>query len=416
MLQIKTNKRINAVIEAPPSKSYTNRALIIASLAKGKSIIRNPLISDDTNYMISALNEFGIGIKKKGSDLTVNGTGGNLKTPKRQLYTGNAGTTMRFITSLSALCEHDSMISGDKRMQERPIKDLLDALEMLGVRSKSNNGFPPVKIFGGTFKGGKIKLRGSTSSQYLSSILMCAPYAKDDTIIELSDNLTSKPYVDVTIDIMKNFGVKIVNKNYKKLIIKTNRQYKPKDYRIEGDASNASYFLAAAAITKGKVNVKGLNPKSKQGDIKFIEILRKMGCKIKTGRDFVEIVGGRLKGIDADMNSMPDLVPTVAVMALFADGETKIRNVQNLRVKETDRLRALAFELRKIGANVEETADGLKIRKRRYQKAVIETYGDHRIAMSFAVAGLVISGIRIINPSCVNKSFPEFWKRFEELY
>lgn len=416
MLAIKTKKFINAVIEAPPSKSYTNRALIIAALAKGKSIIKNPLLSDDTSYMISALKQFGVKIKRKNKELVVHGTSEKLTQPKNQIYAGNAGTTMRFLAALSSLVDGQTIITGDKRMQQRPIKDLLDALQQLGIRNESDNGFPPVRIYGGTFNGGSISLNGSVSSQFLSSILMCSPYAKKDVAINIIGDLTSKPYVDITLDIMKNFGVAVKNINYKKFIIKNNQRYKSRVYKIEGDASSASYFFAAAAITKGTIKVKNINPNSKQGDIKFAGLLKKMGCGVKKGVNFIQVKGHSLKSIEVDMNDMPDVVPTLAVTSLFADSTTKISNVANLRVKETDRLRALAIELRKLGADAKETEDGLIIKRRRLHKAVIETYNDHRMAMSFAIAGLAVSGVRIKNPACVNKSFPEFWKKFNELY
>ena len=416
MLAIKTKKFVKAVIESPPSKSYTNRALIIAALANGNSIIKNPLFSDDTNYMISALRQFGIKIIKNGNNIIVHGKNGKLSPSKNNIFVGNAGTAMRFITSLASIAEGGTTITGDKRMQQRPIKDLLDALNQLGVESESNNGFPPIKIYGGLFNGGNVKLKGDVSSQFLSSILMCAPYAKKDVTISIVGNLTSKPYVDITLDVMKNFGIDVKNLNYKKFIINNNKKYKPINYKIEGDASSASYFFAAAAITKGKIMVKNINPNSKQGDIKFVDILKKMGCGVKKGNDFIEVQGNRLKSVDVDMNEMPDVVPTLAVTSLFADSTTIIRNVQNLRFKETDRLKALAFELRKIGANVEEMNDGLKIKRRRLQKAIIETYNDHRMAMSFAVAGLAINGLKIKNPNCVAKSFPDFWNKFNSLY
>ncbi len=416
MLSIKTKKHINAVIEAPPSKSYTNRALIVAALANGKSIIKNPLFSDDTKYMAAALEKFGVRIGRKSNALIVHGTSGKLSTPKEAVFAGNAGTTMRFITSLAALCAGETLITGDKRMQQRPIGDLLDALRQLGVKSRSRSGFPPVKIYGGSFIGGFARIKGSTSSQYLSSIMMCAPYAKKDVKIGIIGELASKPYADITLDVMKNFGVIAKNTDYKKFEMPHGAAYMPRAYKVEGDASNASYFLAAAAITNGRVKVKNLNPDSKQGDINFAGILEKMGCSVKKGKDFIEVIGGALKSIDVDMNQMPDIVPTLAVTSMFADSTTTIRNVPNLRVKETDRISALVKELRKIGANAKEMKDGLKIRRRRLQKAIIETYDDHRMAMSFAVAGLAISGIRIKNPSCVNKSFPQFWKKLEELY
>lgn len=404
------------MIEAPPSKSYTNRALIVAALANGKSIIKNPLFSDDTSYMISALKRFGVKIVRKDNRLIVHGANGNLNQPKNKIFVGNAGTTMRFITSLAALSKGITRITGDKRMRQRPMQDLLNVLNQLGIKTDSNNGFPPIKVYGGLFEGGNIKLRGNVSSQYISSMLMSAPYAKKDVTIDIIGDLTSKPYVGITLDIMNKFGVNVTNIDYKKFIIKNNKKYKSCTYKIEGDASNASYFFAAAAITKGKVKVKNINPYTKQGDIRFLDILKKMGCGIKKGKNFIRVEGHSLKSIDVDMNEMPDVVSTLAVTSLFADSTTTIRNVQNLRYKETDRLKALATELRKIGADVEETQAGLKIKRRRLKKAIIETYNDHRMAMSFAVAGLTINGIKIKNQNCVTKSFPDFWQKFNELY
>jgi len=415
MLTIKTKKYVDAVIGAPPSKSYTQRALIVAALARGKSVIKNPLFSDDTSFMVSALRQFGVKIEKKYDNLVVYGSNGILKQPKEKVFVGNAGTAMRFLTALASIAKGMATITGDKRMQQRPMQDLIDGLKQMGVKIESD-GFPPVKIFGGSFNGGNVRLRGNVSSQYISSILMCAPYAKNGVTINVIGDITSKPYVDITLDVMKNFGVNVENVNYKKFIVKNNRKYKARNYKIEGDASSASYFLAAAAVTKGKVMVKNINPSSKQGDIKLVELLKNMGCGIKKGIDFIQLEGRSLKCIDVDMNQMPDAVPTLAVVSVFADGTTAIRNVSNLRYKETDRLKALTFELRKIGANVEEMQDGLKIKRRRLQKAIIETYNDHRMAMSFAVAGLAISGIRIKNPACVAKSFPDFWKKFSWLY
>ncbi|MBI2559411.1 3-phosphoshikimate 1-carboxyvinyltransferase [Candidatus Woesearchaeota archaeon] len=415
MLAIKTKKFVNATIEAPPSKSYTQRALVIAALAKGKSVIKNPLFSDDTYYMIQALKNFGVKIWRNGSNIVINGANGMLKQPKSIIYVGNAGTAMRFLATIAAVSEGETTITGDKRMQQRPIQDLLDALGSLGVRCESNKGFPPIKIYGGSFNGGSIKLSGGTSSQYLSSILMCAPYANKNVTINLNGKLASEPYVDITIDAMKKFGVNAKCINHKKFIVKNSKKYKAKNYKIEGDATNASYFFAAAAVTKGKIMVKNINPNSKQGDIKFVGVLKRMGCGVKRGKNFIQVEGHSLKSIDVDMNEMPDIVPTLAVASLFADSTTVIRNAPNLRLKETDRLKALAFELRKIGANVEELQDGLRIKRRRLQKAIIETYNDHRIAMSFAVAGLAINGIRIKNPACVSKSFPDFWKKFNEM-
>lgn len=411
---LKRRKRI--VIRAPASKSLTNRALIIASLADGTSTLRNVSFCEDTIHMINSLKTFEIKISKKKNMLVVNGTGGKLTAPrKKEIFVGNSGTAMRFLTTFTALVEGEEeiAITGSKRMKERPIKDLIDALTQSGVNvySKNNNGCPPVVIIPNGFLGGKIKLNGDTSSQYISSLLMCAPYAKRDTEIEIVGKLTSKPYVDMTIAIMKNFGVNVKNENYKRFLIKNSKKYKARNILLEGDTTNASYFFALAAITKGTIRVNGINQKTIQGDIKFLDILKQMGCKVKKGKNWAEIYGRTLRGITIDMNSMPDIVPTLAIVALFAEGRTKIKNVKNLRFKETDRLKAMKNEIEKIGAKVKELEDGLIIYPiKKLRKCKIETYKDHRIAMSFGILSLVEPRIKIKNPNCVRKSFPNFWK------
>ncbi|MFH2028364.1 MAG: 3-phosphoshikimate 1-carboxyvinyltransferase [Nanoarchaeota archaeon] len=416
MIAIKTADSIDAVVKVPGSKSYTNRALPIAALADGKSVLRNVLFSDDTKYMVQALKEFGIKVSQEANNFIVSGKSGKLKKPNKDIFLGNAGTATRFLTTLSALVGDEVTITGDERMQERPIQDLLDALKKLGVNaiSKNNNRCPPVLVKGPLI-GGSTKLNGNISSQYLSSILMASPYAKKQVQVEIEGELTSKSYIDITLDIMHQFDVTVENDNYKKFSIQ-NQEYRPKNYNIEGDASNASYFFGAAAITKGKVRVENLNPDSAQGDINFPEVLKKMGCKVRRGEGWIEVEGTDLKGIDIDMNQMPDTVQTLAVVAAFAEGKTKITNVENLRVKETDRILALTTELRKIGAKVDELKDGLTITPNKLHGAEIDTYNDHRMAMAFAISGLNISGIKIKNPECVNKSFPGYFKEFDRLY
>ncbi len=417
MIEIQPVNHLNAVIKAPSSKSYANRALIISALAKGKSTLKNLNFTDDTLYMIKSLESFGVKIEKEGDSLIIHGTEGKLKLPAEQIYVGNAGTTMRFITTFASLADGKVTLSGDERMQQRPIKELLDSLNQIGIHaySEKNNGCPPVVIEGGILKGGEIKIHGNISSQFISAILMISPLAKENIRLKILNELTSKPYVDITLELMKHFGAEITNNSYKEFIVE-NKGYKHSDYFIEGDASSASYFFAAAAITKGNVKVTGVNPNSVQGDIHFAEVLEKMGCKIKKGSDYIEVTGSSLKAISIDMNSMPDTVQTLAVVALFADGKTEIKNIANLRLKETDRIHALANELRKLGAEVEEKSDGIIITPKNMKSSEIETYNDHRMAMSFAVVGLAIKGIKIKNPECVSKSFPDFWERFNELY
>jgi 3-phosphoshikimate 1-carboxyvinyltransferase len=365
--------------------------------------------------MISALREFGIKIIRKINYFEVYGTSGKIKTPKKGIFVRNTGTAMRFLTGFASLAKGRVILTGDKSMQKRPIQDLLSGLKKLGVNTRSKNKCPPVTINGGNFIGGKTNLQGAKSSQYLSSILMAAPYAKNNVEVDVV-NLTSKPYIDVTLDVMKEFGVKVINKNYRKFIVKINQKYKAKKYAVEGDASSASYFFGAAAITKGKVKVKNINPKSVQGDVHFADVLEKMGCKVKKGKNFIELKGGNLRGVGVDMNNMPDTVQTLGVVACFAKGNTIITNIGNLRKKETDRIKALATELRKIGAKVRELKGGLLIKPNKLHGAEIKTYNDHRMAMSFAIAGLRINDIKIQNPDCVAKSFPNFWEKFEELY
>lgn len=418
--EIKTVETVNTVVRVPTSKSITNRALIAAALANGISELTDFSTADDCRLMISALRKFGVRIEEIGNKLIVNGTGGKIKAPDSDVFVGNAGTTMRFLAGLAALADGSTIIYGDERMNSRPIGDLTTALGQLGIRTETNNGYPPVKIFGGKLIGRTVSIDASKSSQFVSSILLVAPYAQADVNLFLGERVSSKPYLDITIDVMKSFGADVQEKT-DGYFVSAAKHYKPTSYIIEGDYSSASYFFAAAAITGGKITVQNLNPQSKQGDARFLDVLKKMGCKIIKDAHldyFGAVVGSpELSGITVDMNDIPDIVPTLAVTALFAKGKTKIQNVAHLRFKESDRIRALATELRKLGAEVTEFDDGLEIvPNEKYIGAEIETYNDHRIAMSFAVAGLKIPNLRIKNPNCVKKSFPEFWEEFEKLY
>lgn len=421
-----TIERVNAVVRVPTSKSITNRALIAAALANGVSEIMNFSTADDCRLMIEALRKFGVHIEEIGNKLIVTGTGGKIKTPDSDVFVGNAGTTMRFLAGFAALADGSTIIYGDERMSSRPIGDLASALAQLGIRIETNNGYPPVKIYGGKLKGGTIHIDASKSSQFVSSILLIAPYSKTDIDIVLSDRtrsdktfgrVASKPYLDITTEVMESFGADVQEKANGYYINSTKR-YQPATYIIEGDYSSASYLFAAAAITGGKVTVQNLNPQSKQGDARFLEVLQKMGCKVIKDVSGITVVGcPELSALTIDMNEMPDMVPTLAVTALFAKGKTKIENVAHLRYKESDRLYALATELRKLGAEITELDDGLEIvPNEKYIGAEIETYNDHRIAMSFAVAGLKIPNIKIQNPGCVKKSFPGFWEEFSQIF
>jgi 3-phosphoshikimate 1-carboxyvinyltransferase len=418
LIEIQPATDISATIKTPPSKSYTNRALLIAALADGECRVESPLFSDDTHYMSEALNRFGVPVRKEPDAYVVEGKAGKMKAPQEEIFVGNAGTTMRFLTTFSALASGVTRLTGDERMQERPIDDLLTCLQEMKVdaRSVRDNRCPPLEIHGGRVPGGRVHLAGDKSSQYLTSILLSAPCFENDTTIEIVGDLTSKSYADITMDIMRSFGVHVKNESYRSFQVKSHLPYKPQTYRVEGDWSSASYFLAAAAVTGGEVQLTHLNPESVQGDAQFLSVLGKMGCEVEKSDKIIRVKGNLLRGIDINMNSMPDVVQTLAVVALFADGDTTITGIGNLRIKETDRIAALANELSRLGAGVESGDDFLTIRPAQYSGCEIETYHDHRMAMSFAVAGLKIPGVRIKNPRCVEKSFPDFFEQFKELY
>ena len=417
MIEIKPISKLDAVLTVPSSKSYSNRALLIAALADGESHIYNCLKCEDTRYMISALNSHNINIVEDKTKVTVHGCNGFPGTSGKNIFVGNAGTTMRFLCSFAALCLGETIIDGSWRMRQRPLNDLIDGLSPLGVEiiSQNENGCPPVKIKGGGIDGGETEMNGDKSSQYFTSILLSSPYAKKDVLIKVNGELTSRPYIDLTIDLMRIFGVNVENNSYSSFFIKSGNGYRAREYTIESDMTSATYFFAAAAITGGKVKIENLNIATMQGDIKFVDILKKMGCIVLKGENFIEVEGGALRGINVNMNEMPDAVQTLAITSLFARGETRITGVSNLRIKETDRIKALATELSRLGAQVRELDDGLVIIPGKLQAAEIVTYDDHRMAMSFALAGLKIHGVKIKNPGCVNKSFPDFFKKLESL-
>ena len=415
---------VHARICVPGSKSITNRALICAALAKGESLIRNASDSEDTALMANGLNQLGVLVRRKSDDLTpvksgllVEGTGGKLYAPKFPIPVGNAGTTLRFLISLAALAQGKVVFQGDQRMAERPISDLLGALHVLGVEATSQGRFPLYNVQGGSFRGGRARLSGAKSSQFLSSLLMVSPYAREDVTIEVEGELPSIPYVDISLDVMQQFGVLVECVARKRFTVKAGQRYKPTEFFVEPDASGASYFLAASAIAGGEVVIDGLSAGMLQGDSRFIDVLKKMGCEIREESAWVKVRNdGHLKGIDVDMNSMPDIVPTLVVAALFAEGKTRIRNVAHLRYKESDRLESLSAELQKLGAKATVLEDGIEIEPAPLHGAQLDTYDDHRLAMSFSLIGLRVPGVKIENPDCVKKSFPTFWKEFEKLY
>jgi len=415
-------RRIDAVVTVPGSKSYTNRALVAAALADGESTLRNALRSDDTLYMIRALKQLGISVEEADDgEIRVKGCSADIHGHSAQLFVGNAGTAMRFLTAALTLGNGSYTIDGDEHMRKRPIQDLLDGLSQLGadVRSTNETGCPPVQINASGLQGGTVHMPGNKSSQYFSAILLAAPYARGDVEVIADGPLISKPYIEMTVSLMRDFGADAECADGV-MRVRAGRHYQPTDYVVECDASAASYFFAAAAVTGGRVRVEGLSAASLQGDVHFTDALARMGCEVSEGKTegdlpFVEVRGGRLKGIEIDMGDMSDVSLTLAAVAVFAEGPTRIYNVENMRIKETDRIAALATELRRIGQRVEELRDGIVIHPRPVTPAKIETYNDHRMAMSFAVVGLRAPGIAIRNPSCVSKTFPDFFRKLEKL-
>jgi len=406
---------LDANVSVPPSKSYTNRALIAAALADGPSTLIQASRSDDSEFLISALKQFGIAIERTNDDLEVSGTAGELSPPDIEVYVGNAGTAMRFLATFACLAHGESTLTGDEQMKKRPLTDLLQALHSAGIKTSSENGYPPVKIIGGNFQGGRIDIKGEISSQFVSSLLLSSPYAKHPVSICVQGKMSSSPYIDMSLHVMRSFGGNVDTLSPSVFAVSNRDRYIGRTFTIEGDASSATYFLAAAAITQGRVVIGNLSDESLQGDLRFLKVLADMGCSVVHHEDTIELIGGKLFGIEADMNELPDCVPTLAVLGAFAKGQTAITNIAQLKFKETDRLAALSTELTKLGAEVELYEDGLTIHPRPLHGASISTYNDHRMAMSFAVAGLSVPGIIIENPACVSKSFPNFWEEFSKL-
>lgn len=404
----------------PGSKSITNRALVIAALNSGekKTHLRGVLRSEDTEIMVDCLEKLGFTISVNWNECTAfvssPKTRGIIPSSNTCLFTGNSGTTMRFLTAMVGLGNGTYKLDGIKRMQERPINDLLKALNDLNINavSENNNGCPPVIIKTSGWSGGVARINSEMSSQFISGILMAAPFAKGETRIILEGKIVSQSYINITLAMLEDWGIKTTIISDREYLIQGNQFGNRFEYQIEPDASAASYFYAAAAITGGTVTTPGLGKKSLQGDVKFVHALQLMGAKVFQDNNSTTITGSDLHGIDIDMNDISDTVMTLGVVACFAKGTTKITNIGHIRHKETDRISALANEIRKIGGLVEEFPDGITIHPAELHGAEIETYNDHRIAMSFAIAGLKIPGITICNPSCVAKTYPGF---FEDL-
>lgn len=396
----------------PTSKSYTNRAALIAALAEGKSEIINPLQSDDTKVMIRALKQLGIKIAQKKNKLIIQGAKGVFNISTKQINLENAGTAVRMLTAVLALQNSEYKVQGNSRMNNRPIGDLINALNQLGAEIKSNNNCPPLTIRG-PIKGGEVTINGNISSQFLSALLIASPLTNKPTTISVKNKLTSAPYIDMTLETMEKFGVKVRNKSFKTFNIPT-QTYKHAKYEVEGDASSATYPLAISAINNSKCTITNIPSTTKQADFRFLNILRKAGCKVTINKNQFTIIGPKeLKPLGTiDLNSLPDAAMSVAVICTFAKGKSTLKNIENLRVKETDRLKALATELTKIGVKVKEGKSSLTIFgvPENLHGAEIETYNDHRMAMCFSVVGSKIPGIRIINPDCTAKTYPGYWK------
>jgi 3-phosphoshikimate 1-carboxyvinyltransferase len=395
----------------------TNRALICAALADGESHIEHASDSDDTSLLANGLNQLGVLVRRIEDRLVVSGKGGRLFAPRFPIPVGNAGTTLRFLLSLAALADGPVVLEGSARIAERPVQDLLDALSAMGVRTEFRTGVPRYVVHGGKLDGGDVHMRSDKSSQFLTSLLMVSPYARSDVRIVVEGRLSSASYVRITEDVMNRFGVvPDHDPSGGSFHVRAGATYRPARIEIEADASGASYPFAIAAITGGEVLAERIHRSSLQGDIGFLEVLRRMGCEAEETSEGVLVRRkGRLCGVECDMNVMPDVVPSLVAVALFAEGPTVIHNVAHLRYKESDRLTGLADELRTLGAEIEVLDDGLRITPSTLHGAALDPHDDHRLAMSFAVIGLRVPGISVKNPGCVTKSFPRFWDEFDRL-
>jgi 3-phosphoshikimate 1-carboxyvinyltransferase len=410
-----------AVVRVPGSKSLTNRALIIAALAEGQSLLNNALDSEDTQVMVGALCALGIAAESdpRSSTIRIQGCAGKIPSHEASLNVANSGTSLRFLTAMLATANGTFHLDGTARMRQRPISDLLEALNALGARARSDlrTGCPPVTIQAHGLRGGRVAVKGEVSSQFVSGLLMALPYSHAPTTVVVEEGLVSKPYVAMTLSVMEAFGVSVGDRAFRQFDVRPGR-YTGRAFAVEPDASAASYFFALAAVTGGSITVEGLGDSSIQGDMAFVDVLEQMGCTVVAERQRTTVTGGGLRAVDVDTNAISDTVMTLAVTALFAEGITRIRNVAHIRHKESDRIAALATELRKLGAHVDEFPDGLAITPPASGKlhgARIATYDDHRMAMAFALAGLKIPGVTILDPGCVKKTYPGFWSDLDRL-
>jgi len=421
-LELKPMRRAAGTVRLPGSKSISNRVLLLAALASGDTEVSGLLDADDTQVMREALSRLGVSISEREGFLKVKGAGGPFTEKKADLFLGNAGTALRPLTAALALSQGEYHLSGVPRMHERPIGDLVDALRGMGARIDyvRSEGFPPLMVHASRISVEKpIRVRGDVSSQFLTALLMALPLSRSKSRIEVQGELISRPYVEITLNVMRRFGVDVARTGFRFFALPGSSYVSPGKISVEGDASSASYFLAAGAIGGGPVRVEGVGRDSIQGDVRFTEVLERMGAKVSLYDNAIEVKNEKekLAPIDMDLNHIPDAAMTAAVMALFADGPSTIRNIGSWRVKETDRIAAMATELRKLGADVEEGADFLKISPPPSLKenVLVETYDDHRIAMSFSLVALGGVPVRINDPGCVAKTFPRFFEEFEKI-
>jgi 3-phosphoshikimate 1-carboxyvinyltransferase len=410
---------VDATIRPPGSKSYTNRALLLAGLASGTSTLRGALFSDDTQHMARGLAALGLAVRadEAARSFTVTGGGGSIPAARAAVFVGNSGTTARFLAPMMALGRGVYLLDGDEAMRARPIQPLLDAMNALGARVHSvyGNGCLPIRIEGSAFDGGAARMAGSVSSQFFTALLMVGPRLRRGMVLDVDGELVSKPYLDVTEQAMKAFGATMKRHEFRRFEVAAGG-YSGTDYEVEPDASAASYFFAAAAVTRGKVVVEGLGSRSLQGDLGFVRLLEKMGCRVRQTATETEVVGAdKLAGIEADMSSMSDTAQTLAAIAPFADSPTRITGIGFIRRKETNRIAAVVTELQKLGIRAEEENDGFVVHPGRPRPGRVATYDDHRMAMSFSILGLGAHGIDILNPECVSKTFPDYFTELQKL-
>lgn len=412
---------LDAEVRVLGSKSYTNRYITIAALSGEETLIEGALLADDTRYLARAIEAFGhvtVEIDEDARTIRVMPLATGMSAPEQEIYIGGAGTPMRFLISMAGHASGQTVLTGNARMQERPMGDLLGALAPLGVEAAAvrENGCPPIRVSGGAFRGGKTSISGAVSSQFTSSLIIGAVKADEDTEITILDDLISKPYVNMTLAALAEMGVRVERDGFSRFLVPAGQSPRGGGVNVEPDASGMSYPLVAAAILGGRVTIPGIGADSAQGDVHLVEALAQMGCTAEVNEHSITLTGGSLHGIDIDMEAMPDVVPSLAIAAAYAEGTTRITNIASLRIKECDRIAAVTTELRKMGIAVEEFPDAMTITGGTPHGAVIDTYDDHRIAMSFAIAGLCTDDVVIKDPGCVAKSFPTFWQMLDSFH